>query len=99
MTTSTFSNTESKDLSSTAGRLSLCLFLFLFLLTLLLTLLALALVFVPLGVVVDWYSITFFGWEIDTLTQALPLMALGLLLGICAWSTAKSMAHLLKSLQ
>ena len=97
MTTSTFSDTESKNLSSTAGRLSLCLFLFL--LTLLLTLLALALVFVPLGVVVDWYSITFFGWEIDTLTQALPLMALGLLLGICAWSTAKSMAHLLKSLQ
>ena len=97
MTTSTFSNTESKDLSSTAGRLSLCLFLLP--LTLLLTLLTLALVFVPLGVVVDWYSITFFGWEIDTLTQALPLMALGLLLGICAWSTAKSMAHLLKSLQ
>ena len=97
MTTSTFSNTESNDLSSTAGRLSLCLFLFP--LTLLLTLLTLALIFVPLGVVVDWYSITFFGWEIDTLTQALPLMALGLLLGICAWSTAKSMAHLLKSLQ
>jgi len=97
MTTSTFSNAESKNLSSTAGRLSLCLFLLP--LTLLLTLFTLALIFVPLGVVVDWYSITFFGWEIDTLAQTLPLMALGLLLGVCAWSTAKSMTRLLKSLQ
>lgn len=97
MTTSTFSDTESKNLSSTAGRLSLCLFLLP--LTLLLALLTLALIFIPLGVIVDWYSITFFGWEIDTLAQTLPLMAFGLLLGICAWSTAKSMAHLLKSLQ
>ena len=97
MTTSTFSNTESNDLSSTVGRLSLCLFLLP--LTLLLTLLTLALIFVPLGVVVDWYSITFFGWEIDTLAQTLPLMALGLLLGICAWSTAKCMTRLFKSIQ
>ena len=48
MTTSTFSNTESNDLSSTAGRLSLCLFLLP--LTLLLTLLTLALIFVPLSI-------------------------------------------------
>ncbi len=97
MTTSTFSNAESTNLSSTAGRLSVCLFLLP--LTLLLALLTLALIFVPLGVVVGWYSITFFGWKIDTPAQTLPLMALGLLLGICTWSTAKSMTRLLKSLQ
>ena len=97
MTTSTFSDTESTNLLSTAGRLSLCLFLLP--LTLLLALLTLALIFVPLGVVVNWYSITFFGWEIATLAQTLPLMAFGLLLGICTWSTAKSMLRLLKSIQ
>ena len=97
MTTSTFSNTKSTNLSSIASRLSLCLFLLP--LTLLLALLALALILIPLGVIVDWYSITFFGWEINTLAQTLLLMALGLLLGICAWSTAKCMARLLKSIQ
>jgi len=96
MTASSFSDPESRDLSSTASRLSLCMLLLP--LTLFLVLLTLALIFVPLGVAIDWYSITIFGWEIDTLTQTLPLMTLGLLLGICAWFTARSMAHLLKSI-
>jgi hypothetical protein len=56
---------------------------------------SLALILTPLGVVIGWYTVNFFTWQIDTSFEAILLTGIGLLSGLCTWFVLKGMARLL----
>jgi uncharacterized membrane protein len=60
-----------------------------------LVMLSLALILTPLGVVIGWYTVNFFTWQIDTSFEAILLTGIGLLSGLCTWFVLKGMARLL----
>ena len=60
-----------------------------------LVILSLALILTPLGVVIGWYTVNFFTWQIDTNFEAILLSGIGLLGGLSTWFVFKWLARLL----
>ncbi|MBI5294151.1 MAG: hypothetical protein HY869_01660 [Chloroflexi bacterium] len=56
---------------------------------------SLTLLLTPLGVMIGWYTVNFFTWQIDTSFEAILLSGIGLLGGLCTWFVFKGLARLL----
>lgn len=81
------------DLLSLASKLFLCLGALAIIIALILV--SLALLLTPLGVVIGWYTVNFFTWQIDSNFEAILLSGIGLLGGLCIWFALKGLARLL----
>lgn len=91
----TLQNTKA-NLPADFLRLTLHLFLglFGFVILILLAVLSLALLLTPLGVMIGWYTINLFAWQVDTIFEAILMSGLSLPGGLFAWFMLRGMACL-----